>query len=362
MKKEKRACVSKYAPVGGQAVMEGILMKAPGRSAFVVRRPDGSMFIETADAPAGGGRKFSRLPLIRGIAAFFSSLTEGYRAMARSAELAYPGEETASAADRKKEERQAAAAAGAGALLGVLLAVVLMIFLPALLADLFSRYICDISGSRVLRSLLEGVIKIVIFAAYIAACSASRDIKRVFMYHGAEHKTIFCYEHKLPLTVENVRAQSRFHPRCGTSFIVLMVAVGVVAAAFIPQDFGIEPRFANVLVRTLCKLLTLPVVMGVGYELLKLCGRYDNAVTRIIAAPGLWFQRLTTKEPSDDGILEVGIVSLESALGLPLTVPVRTAGADGEEAAGAAAEPGKEEPAEETAGAAEPGKEEPGRS
>lgn len=321
MTKEKTAKTktkSCYAAVGGQALMDGILMNAPGQSAFVVRMPDGSLHIEKKHVKSAKEKSVVfRIPLIRGIVNFVESMAIGYKALSRSIDLTMPLEEegeTLSEKDKKKGEALSAAAIGLGGILGVLLAVVMMFVLPSFLVKLLRGVVESANYTMPiwLVSLLEGIIKLVIFAVYIALVSLSKEIKKVFMYHGAEHKTIFCYEHKLPLTVENVKMQKRFHPRCGTSFIIIMLAVGVLIGTFI--------RFDNPLLRAGMKLLLVPVTLGVGYELLRLCGKYDNLLTKILAAPGLLFQRLTTKEPNDDRIIEIGIASLESALELPLTV------------------------------------------
>ena len=188
--------------------------------------------------------------------------------------------------------------------LGICLAVFLFMWLPAQLAN-WLKPVFPAIGNRVVRSIFEGVCRIALFVGYVSLVSMMKDIRRVFMYHGAEHKTIFCYEKGLPLTVENVRIQGRFHPRCGTSFMVLMLLVGIIVAIFIPGQKAV--------LRTFFKLLTLPVVVGVGYELIKLAGRKDNLLTRIISAPGLWVQRITTKEP-DDSMIECAIAALKDVI------------------------------------------------
>ena len=196
--------------------------------------------------------------------------------------------------------------------LGVVIAVALFFFLPSYLFDLSANFIPVFQGDGELaifwKSVFEGVLKIALFLIYIVVCSQMSDMKRVFMYHGAEHKTIFCYENELELTVENVRRQRRFHPRCGTSFMILMLLVGIIIGLFIPvAPFGIG------FLRPVIKILLLPLSCGVGYELIKLCGKHDNKLTRIIAAPGLWAQRITTKEP-DDKMIEVAIKAMKSVI------------------------------------------------
>jgi len=191
-----------------------------------------------------------------------------------------------------------------GTVLGLLLAIVLFFFLPTWLFNVCEQYLFG-TGIEAWRSIIEGAMRIGIFVAYIAIVAHMSEIKRVFEYHGAEHKTIFCYENEEELTVENVRHHSRFHPRCGTSFMIIMLLLGVIIGFFIP--------FTNPILRTLVKLLCIPVVVGIGYELIRICGRYDNLATRIISAPGLWMQRLTVKEP-DDSMIEVAIEAMKAVI------------------------------------------------
>ena len=189
-------------------------------------------------------------------------------------------------------------------LLGVCLAVFLFMWLPSQLVN-WLKPVFPAMENRVVRGVFEGVCKIALFIGYVSVVSLMKDIRRVFMYHGAEHKTIFCYENKEELTVENVRKHSRFHPRCGTSFLVLMLIVGIVVGFFIP--------FENPFLRTSAKLLLLPVSVSIGFELIKICSKYDNIITRIVAAPGLWMQRITVKEP-DDGMIEVAIAAMKDVI------------------------------------------------
>ena len=203
-----------------------------------------------------------------------------------------------------KEKAQSAAMMIFSVVLGLLLAIGLFIYLPSLITKWLSGAVPAFEN-QVLRSVAEGVIRIVIFIGYMASMLLMKDIRRTYMYHGAEHKTIFCYENGLPLTVENVRRQSRFHPRCGTSFMILMLFVGIFISMFISTP--------NPIVRTLIKLACLPVVVSIGYELIKLAGRYDNIFTRIISAPGKWLQRITTREP-DDSMIECAIAAFEAVV------------------------------------------------
>ncbi len=320
---KKKAC--KYAPVGGQALMGGILMRATStkQNAFVVRLPDGGLFIEKSPIVSARDRhKWLKAPVIRGIVAFIESMKDGYSALNRSVELAFSQEEEAekmTEKQKKRDETLTSAAIWVGGALGIALAVFLMFWLPTFLVnDVIGKHIVDLGGWK---GLAEGVLKMVIFVGYLLLVTLNKEIKKVFMYHGAEHKTIYCYEKELPLTVENVRAQKRFHPRCGTSFLFLMLSVGIVVYTFVRFDDATSSDTLNRLIMVGVKILLLPVIMGIGFELLQLCGKYDNVLTRIIAAPGQWFQRLTTKEPDDDGIIEVGIASLQAALNLEITVP-----------------------------------------
>mgnify|MGYP003623456493 FL=1 len=248
-------------------------------------------------------------PFIRGIFAMVDSLRRGYKALSLSADK-FTGEdeeEELSGLDKWLNdhlgEKATGVIMGVGSVLGVALSVLLFFMLPTFLFNLLSSSVsADIAGWR---SLFEGALRIIIFLAYLFLISLMPDIKRTFMYHGAEHKCIFCYEAELPLTVENVRKQSRFHPRCGTSFMFLMLAISIIVGFFIP--------FTQPVARTAAKLLTIPIIINLGFELLRLCGKYDNLLIRIIATPGLWVQRLTTKEP-DDKMIEAAIAALESVI------------------------------------------------
>ncbi len=428
MKKKNK---KKYTSIGGQALMEGIMMRGPRKSAMAVRRANGEILLETwaTSAPT----IWNKIPIIRGIVGFVGSLTSGSKTLMRSAEIAIEDEEAAEAAKaaekaaeekaevaentdentaeiigenekataeivadeiaevteaeaveaveavepaeevteeveevteatEKSEETEETAQAveddlpkypnpssekviikGAGAdkndsgkkdkkknsdmdgltfgsvALGLVLAVALFIVLPSkcyqwlLLIPQFKDFVGD--KGDMWKSIFEGVIKIIFFLGYIVICSAMEEIRRVFEYHGAEHKTIFCYEAGQELTVENVRKFKRFHPRCGTSFIVLMllisIAIGICISAFLPEL--VSWYRDDSWMRYVVKLAVVPLVMGIGYELLKLCGKHDNIITRIICAPGLWMQRITTREP-DDGMIECAIAALKEVI------------------------------------------------
>ena len=305
MSREKTKCITS---IGGQALVEGIMMRGPKKTELAFRRPDGTISAEemqTKELRASGG--VWKLPFFRGIAAFVDSLSVGYRALSRSVEnLGDDGEEE-SKFDRWVEEKLGGRAekliSVLGTVLGFAAAIALFFVLPTWLFNLLQSAAGP--GIAAWRSPLEGLLRIAIFIAYLAACSAMPDMRRVFQYHGAEHKTIFCYENDEELTVENVKKHQRFHPRCGTSFLVLMLLIGVLIGFFIP--------LTNPFARSLAKIACIPLVVGVGYELIRYCGRNDNTLTRVISAPGLWVQRLTTKEPDDD-MIEVAIAAMRAVI------------------------------------------------
>lgn len=381
--KEKKKEVRKTS-IGGQALMEGIMMRGPEKSAMAVRRPNGEIFFEEHENPQKKRPKICRLPIIRGVFGFVDSMVMGYKYLMRSAEIACeevpekdgdkaacaPAESAAETLTKAQElpdsEKGAANTAGAEAapaglepaaqsapvaetesgtataagaesapakepesafgkgamtgmmlvatVLGVLLAVGLFVWLPTFLYTQLAKVLpAGAAENRYLRSAFEGVLKIAVLVAYMALVSLMKDIRRTFMYHGAEHKTIFCYEHGLPLTVENVRGERRYHPRCGTSFLILMLLVSVLVGIFIPPSIdGINPT-AYTFIRAGIKILLIPLVMGIGFELLKFAGRHDNILTKIISAPGMWLQHLTVKEPTDD-MIECAIVAFKAVV------------------------------------------------
>ncbi|MBO5354567.1 MAG: DUF1385 domain-containing protein [Clostridia bacterium] len=335
--------------IGGQALMEGIMMRGSGKSAMAVRRPNGEIFFEEEPTQKKKRPAFCRWPIIRGMFGFIDSMVMGYKYLMKSAEIAMeePSDETekkdetfevqaaeaeetvtVEAAESAKadtndavkaekttepEQKEPQSMLGKGAMaavmviatvLGVGLAIGLFMWLPSFLYTLLEDHVLprSLSHNRYLRSVFEGLLKIAILVAYMALVSLMKDIRRTFMYHGAEHKTIFCYENGMELTVENVRKQRRFHPRCGTSFLILMLIVSIVIGLFIPADIKGINDTAYTFIRAFIKLLLIPLTMGVGYELLKLAGRHDNLFTRIISAPGMWLQRITVREPTDDMI------------------------------------------------------------
>ncbi len=307
----------KITSIGGSALIEGIMMRGPKRTTVAVRTGENDIHTEDLKFTSAASKsKFFRLPFIRGIVGIVDSMRLSYKALAISADKAIEAglmeEEEESKLDKwlteKLGDKLMTVVMVIATVLGVALAIGLFFFLPSLLYDLLALLFPAIKDMVVFKSIFEGILKLVIFLGYILLCSQMEDMKRVFMYHGAEHKTIFCYEAEEELTVENVKKQSRFHPRCGTSFLVITLLVGILLGLFIPaQPFGIS------ILRPVFKLLLLPLMIGVGYELIKICGKYDNKLTRIIATPGLWAQRITTREP-DDKMIEVAIEAMTAVI------------------------------------------------
>lgn len=391
MRKEK--CCKKTS-IGGQALIEGIMMRGPHKTVMSVRKNDGQIVSENLNTTSLKDKcSFFGLPIIRGSVSMIESLAFGYKALMRSADLSgmleeeeaekkakadkkaakkakaeetseseteavAEGEtdtdetietdaettademvaettdavaefvaetsveadetETDAATDapaEKKTEKKAengilmAIIGAISMVFGIALALALFFFLPSLIF----KYVNHLAGGQITayQAAFEGVLKILIFVIYLILVSQMKDIKRVFMYHGAEHKTIFCYEHGNELTVENVRKEKRFHPRCGTSFLILMLIVSIIFYMIIARIF---PELAsNIALWTLIRIACLPLLVGIGFELIKFCGRHDNFVTRIISAPGVWLQRITTKEP-DDSMIEVAIEAMTAVI------------------------------------------------
>ncbi len=323
-KKQKKPC--KYSSVGGQALIEGVMMRGPSGTAMSVRLPSGEIETEYKETkPWREKCKFFSLPLVRGIVGFVESLVTGYGYLMESAEKSTQGleedKENLSKLDRWINdhfgEKMMNIIGIISAVLGFGLAFFLFMWLPTFLVDVVTR-----GALLKFHALFEGIIRVIIFVLYMVLVSKMKDIHRVFMYHGAEHKSIFCYEHGLELTVENVRKQSRFHPRCGTSFMFVMILLSILLSSALVLIF---PGLADVnrILWITVKILILPIVMGLGYEFIRYAGRHDNLLVKILAAPGLWMQRITTKEPTDD-IIEVGIASLKAALGEEKAVKTET--------------------------------------
>lgn len=389
MKKDKCPPCKKTS-IGGQALMEGIMMRGPKKTAMAVRNPEGEIVLEIKQNDTKTPT-IAKIPVVRGVYNFAMSMIQGYKCLMRSAEISgleeaeeemrreaeakkaakaakkaakqakataqeTPAIEEDSVAEQapvteetpvteappanpaKKEKKKADSASMTttlvmilGVVLGLGIAILLFKFVPTALFDLLAWLIPVLKpeGNVVLgsfiQSLVEGIFKIAIVVGYMAAVSLMKEIRRTFQYHGAEHKSIFCYEAGLPLTVENVRNQRRFHPRCGTSFLILMVLVNVFVSFFIEPTFvaifggtmkeilGAVHSVLPTLVRTGISLVLLPLVMGLGYELLKLAGRYDNFLTRLISLPGVWLQHITVLEP-DDSMIECAIAAIKEVI------------------------------------------------
>lgn len=309
---------AKKTTIGGQALIEGLLMIGPKKKAMAIRKPDGTILIE--ELPAGRFSKAAEIPFLRGSIRLFRQLVTGTRALMRSAEFSeeetQPDGESAdgtknvpprkSALDRFFEKHMDLMLYGS-VVVGLLFSVGLFILLPNLITS-FIKQLTNLDpasnwSSSVILALIEGIIRITLFIGYLYLASKMKDIQRVWMYHGAEHKTIACYEAGLDLTVENARGFSRFHPRCGTAFMFIVIMVSIIVFSFI----GWRSRWVNLLIR----FALVPLVAGIAYEIIRLAGRRDNRLTRAISVPGLWLQRLTTAEP-DDSMLEVAIAAMDA--------------------------------------------------
>ena len=305
--------MAKYTSIGGQALIEGIMMKNPQKkTAMAVRKPDKTIDISFInDKSIKDKYAILRLPIIRGVVAYIETMLQGYKAMMKSADISGftdIEEEIDKPKDPKKESALTAVIMTIGSVLGIALAVILFLGIPRY-AVAGLEWLIGTPFSKVVRAGIEQLIKLAVLVLYMWGVSFMKDIHRVFAYHGAEHKTIFCYEAGLPLTVENVKKQRRFHPRCGTSFLILMILVSMIVSTVVQMIFPGVYDIAWLWI--VAKILMLPIICGLGYEVLKLCGKYDNVITRIISAPGMWMQRITTKEPEDD-MIEIAIAALKA--------------------------------------------------
>ncbi|MCI7243352.1 MAG: DUF1385 domain-containing protein [Lachnobacterium sp.] len=299
----------RYSGVGGQAVMEGVMMKNKDKYAVAVRKPNHEIEVKVSDCKSViKNEKLRNLPIVRGVVNFIESLSLGMKTLMYSASFFEDEEDTAkkeklSPEEKKKmeeKEKKEEKLLMSGTLaFSVVFALLLFFALPYFLSGFFHKVI----ASETLIALIEGLIRLVIFVGYIALISLTPDIKRTFMYHGAEHKCINCIEHGMELNVENVRKSSRLHKRCGTSFLLIVMLISIVFFMFIRVDSKI--------LQLLLRLLLIPVIAGVSYEFIRLAGRYENWFLNIFSKPGMWMQRLTTKEP-DDEMIEVGIASVEA--------------------------------------------------
>ena len=284
-----------YSGIGGQAVMEGVMMRNSDKYAVAVRKEDGEIVVKTDDyAGVLKSSSVGKIPFIRGIFAFIDSLVLGMRSLNYSSDI-YMG----NSGDKKEKSAKESFQTAVIMIVAFVFAIALFMLLPYYASLLFR----GLTDNGFLLALIEGVIRIIIFIAYICAISMMQDIKRVFMYHGAEHKCINCIESGKELTVENVRASSKEHKRCGTSFLLYVMLISIIFFAFIQTP----SRPLKVILR----IVLIPVIAGVSYELIRLAGRSSNPLVKALSAPGLWMQRLTTKEP-DDSMIEVGIASVEA--------------------------------------------------
>ena len=310
--------------IGGQALIEGIMMRGPEKDAIVVRKGE-ELDIQVTPRKKPVPGSYKTWPLIRGVVNFFDSQVCGVKALMHSADLSPEEEQSQEEMSKfdkwleKKlgDERFQKYLIGSAVVLGLAMSIGLFFLLPMLVSSLLSRWI----GNVLLLNLAEGIVRIIIFVFYMLLVSRMKEMKRVFAYHGAEHKTIRCYEAGLPLTVENVKQQTRLHPRCGTSFLfvvmILSILVFSVASSLlltiVPALAAMRGGILYSLIMIVYKLLMLPVIVAIAYEINRLVGRYDNWLTRIMTAPGMWFQLFTTNEP-DESMIEVGITSLQAVL------------------------------------------------
>lgn len=307
--------------IGGQALIEGVMMRGPKGIAEAVRKPDGTIDVEMKEHKNLAQKyRILRVPLIRGVFGFIDSMVIGFSCLMDSAEKSTEGlmdEEDDAEEESKLDQfierhfgpKMITVISTIAMILGLVIAFVLFVWAPTIVTN----WINNLAGGVLtnFRALIEGVMRILIFIAYIAIVGSTKDIKRVFRYHGAEHKTIFCYEYGEELTVENVRKQSRFHPRCGTSFIFVVLIISILISSIISIA---APILRDMTALWMCiKILILPLVMGISYEFIKYAGRHDNLFTKICSAPGLWMQRLTTQEP-DDSMIEVAIASINAVI------------------------------------------------
>ena len=291
--------------IGGQAVIEGVMMRGPKVTALSVRLPDNTISTEEWPTPSMSAW-YKRTPFVRGIFNFVDSLTTGYKSLMKAAEKAgLDDEEEASPFEQKLRnalgDKFMPFLEGCILVVSLIIAIFFFTFLPTTIVNFFRGFF----EHPLALSALEGVIKMVILIGYLAAVSQMSDIRRVFMYHGAEHKTIACYEAGEPLTVENIRKHTRFHPRCGTSFLILVLLISILLYAVLP--------WSSIGLRVVCKLLLLPLLVAISYEVLKWSGRSNSLLARAIAQPGLWLQRLTVFEPEDD-MIEIAIAAVTPVL------------------------------------------------
>ncbi len=313
MSKKQNDASCRLGKVGGQAVIEGVMMKAGDRTVTSCRKPDGTIYVNDGSFTSIRKKnKFLDLPIIRGVVNFIEMMKLSVGTMTAAAEALGIEEEEEGRFEKWLKRHFNANIVDfimvLGMVLGIGLSLILFLLLPNFLASLLDRFVFA-GNLGVWTSVFEGLFKVIIFLTYLWLVSMMSEIRRVFMYHGAEHKSIACFEAGDELTPERAKEYTRFHPRCGTSFMFLTILIGIVAGFFIKFIIPNLPVWAYTLIR----LGILPILMGLGYEVIRLAGKHDNAATRIMSAPGLWAQRLTTKEPTED-MLEIAITSLKCAL------------------------------------------------
>lgn len=290
----------RYSGIGGQAVMEGVMMKNQEKYAVAVRKPDQEIVVEVSEYTGLiKNKKIKNIPILRGVISFIESLVLGMKTLTFSASFFEDEEKEKEERQKKKEKKQEDAMMGGTVLVSIVLAVAIFMILPYYISLFFQKFI----ASHLVISLLEGAIRLAIFIGYVGLISLMPDIRRVYMYHGAEHKCINCIEHGMDLTVENVRKSSKQHKRCGTSFMLIVMLVSIIVFLFIRVESGV--------LRLVLRLLLIPVIAGISYEFIRLAGRSDNVIVNLLSRPGMWLQELTTKEPDDD-MIEVGIASVEA--------------------------------------------------
>ena len=320
--KQPQCCEKFKTMIGGQALIEGIMMRGPEKDAFVVRTEEG-LHLEVTPRKVAAPGSWKTVPFLRGIYGFFDSQVTGVKMLMRSAELV-PEEFSEEPSKFEKwlekklgNEKFQKIILGLAVAMGLGLSIVLFFLLPMLISSFLDTWI----QSTLLLNLVEGIVRMCVFMVYMLLISRMGEMKRVFSYHGAEHKTIRCYEAGLPLTVENVRMQTRLHPRCGTSFLLVVMVISILIfsiassalLALVPALEGMRGSFLYRFVMIAFKLLLLPLVVGITYEINRWAGRHDNAFTRILTAPGMWMQNFTTNEP-DDAMIEVGIAAVTAVL------------------------------------------------
>lgn len=314
-KKQKNS--DKKTKIGGQALIEGIMMKGVSVGAMAVRKKDGTIYTEEWELSEK--KWYNKAPFVRGCVNFVQQLREGWACMNKSSEIsgAFDDDSDQTKFDKWLEkhfgEKGFTVISGIISFLMIAAMLAVFLFVPSYLFKLIEGAVGEETDISMWKSAFEGVLKLILFVIYMAIVAQMKSIKRTYEYHGAEHKTIACYEAGKELTVENIRPMRRFHPRCGTSFIIITLLVSILVYSLVPLEpgdwFGIENKVLSALLRVLIKLPLLPFVVGISYEIIRLAGRYTNVLTKIISAPGLWMQRLTTREP-DDSQIEVAIAAV----------------------------------------------------